>query len=69
MSAIQILLNGETREIPAEIDLDHLLELFSLPKQRVAIELNNFVVRRVDWPHTLVGDNDKIEVVYFVGGG
>lgn len=69
MAAISILLNGEHREVPAEVDLDKLLELFSLPKQRVAIELNNAVVRRADWRETIVCDDDKIEVVHFVGGG
>lgn len=69
MVAINILLNGERREVPAAVDLDKLVELFSLPKQRVAIELNNAVVRRIDWPKTIIGDNDKIEVVHFVGGG
>ncbi|CAN5468268.1 sulfur carrier protein ThiS [soil metagenome] len=69
MAAIEIYLNGESREVPAEIDLDHLLEFFSLPKQRVAIELNNSVVRRSNWPETIVRDRDKIEVVHFVGGG
>lgn len=62
-------INGEVREVPEEIDLDRLLELFSLPKQRVAIELNNNVIPRADWPTTAVSDDDKIEVVHFVGGG
>jgi len=69
MSEIQIFLNGETRTIPKEINLDRLLEYFSLPKQRIAIELNNVVVRRTNWPQTIVNDADKIEVVHFVGGG
>lgn len=69
MAAITIKLNGESREIPAQIDLNRLLEIFSLPKQRVAIEMNNAVVRRSDWPQTVVRDADKIEVVHFVGGG
>ena len=66
---INISLNGETREVPVAIDLDRLLKLFSLPKQRVAIELNDVVVRRAEWPKTVVRDRDKIEVVHFVGGG
>jgi len=66
---ISVVINGEPREVPHEIDLDRLLELFSLPRQRVAIELNNTVVRRAAWPTTQVADGDKIEVVHFVGGG
>lgn len=69
MAAIQIFLNGESREVPGEVDLDHLLELFSLSRRRIAVELNNAVVRRADWRGTLVHDRDKIEVVHFVGGG
>ncbi|MEQ1607102.1 MAG: sulfur carrier protein ThiS [Pyrinomonadaceae bacterium] len=69
MPEIQIFLNGEKRSVPNAIDLDRLLEHFSLPKQRIAIELNNSVVRRTDWPRTIVNDADKIEVVHFVGGG
>ncbi|HQZ97591.1 MAG TPA: sulfur carrier protein ThiS [Pyrinomonadaceae bacterium] len=69
MSEIQIFLNGEKRFVPHAIDLDRLLEHFSLPKQRVAIELNNSVVRRTDWQQTVLNDADKIEVVHFVGGG
>ena len=69
MAAINILLNGETRQVPMDIDLTQLLELFSLPQKRVAVELNDRVIRRADWPETAVGDGDKIEVVHFVGGG
>lgn len=69
MGAIKILLNGEIREVSGGIDLDQLLELFSLPKQRVAIELNSNVVRRADWPMTQVANGDRLEVVHFVGGG
>ncbi len=69
MATIKILLNGETREAPGEINLDHLLELFSLPSQRIAIELNKNVIPRANWPQTAIGDGDRIEVVHFVGGG
>jgi sulfur carrier protein len=69
MAEIQIFLNGETREVPIKIDLEHLLELFSLPRQRVAIEVNHAVVRRADWPETVLREGDRVEVVHFVGGG
>lgn len=67
--AISVQLNGERRDVADEITLDRLLDDFSLPKQRVAVELNERVVRRGDWPGTILRDSDKIEVVHFVGGG
>ncbi|MBK6749249.1 MAG: sulfur carrier protein ThiS [Pyrinomonadaceae bacterium] len=69
MTSISIKLNGETKTISDTPTLDLLLEHFSLPKQRVAIELNGNVVRRIDWAQTPVRDGDRIEVVHFVGGG
>ena len=66
---ITIHLNGETREIVDGIDLDSLVDKLSLAAKRIAVELNGSVVRRIDWPGTVVNDGDKIEVVHFVGGG
>jgi thiamine biosynthesis protein ThiS len=66
---ITITLNGETRKVPEEIILDGLIELLRLPRKRVAIELNESVVRRAEWPSTTVRDGDKLEIVHFVGGG
>lgn len=69
VTMVTITLNGETKEIEEEVTLGHLLDLFSLPKQRVAVELNKKVIRRLDWETTTINDNDKVEIVHFVGGG
>lgn len=66
---LTIFLNGERRNIDQPVNIDGLLDLFSMPKKRVAIELNKSVVSRRDWESTPVSDGDKIEVVHFVGGG
>lgn len=66
---IRIYLNGESRNIDDEKGIAEMLELLSLPSQRVAVEVNGVVVRRADWPATTVKDGDRIEVVHFVGGG
>ncbi|NOT49534.1 MAG: sulfur carrier protein ThiS [Acidobacteria bacterium] len=66
---MKVFLNGETKEVPSGLDLKQLLEHFSLPSQRVAIELNKTVVRRADWPTVKISDADVIEVIHFVGGG
>ncbi len=66
---MKVFVNGESREVSGEVSLDALLEIFSLPRQRIAIEKNKEVVRRKDWETTRVNDGDKIEIVHFVGGG
>ncbi len=66
---MKIFINGETREIPGEVNLSELLKNLSLPSERVAIELNKQVVRKRDWENVIINDTDKIEVIHFVGGG
>ncbi|MGB7207474.1 MAG: sulfur carrier protein ThiS [Pyrinomonadaceae bacterium] len=66
---MNVFLNGEVRDVPNDLNLEQLLLHFSLPSQRVAIELNKGVVRRKDWPEVKVSESDKIEVIHFVGGG
>jgi thiamine biosynthesis protein ThiS len=64
-----VLVNGETKEIPAELSLTELLEHLSMPSRLLAIELNKEVVRRKDWENIKIRDADVIEVIHFVGGG
>lgn len=66
---MKVFINGETREISGEMNLSGLLERFSLPRERVAVELNKEVVRKKDWDWIKISDADKIEIIHFVGGG
>ena len=66
---MKITINGEIKELESEVNLNRLLELFSLQSQRVAVELNREVVRKKDWESVVVKDADKVEIVHFVGGG
>lgn len=66
---MKVFINGESREIAGEINLVELLKMFSLPQERIAVELNKEVVRKKEWANIAVKDADKIEIVHFVGGG
>jgi len=66
---MRIQVNGEVKDVPEGLDLKALLEFLSLPHQRVAVELDRKVIRRVDWPLTGVNEGSQIEIVHFVGGG
>lgn len=66
---MKVFINGETREIESDLNLQELLEHFSLPGERIAIEVNREVVRKKDWAEIRVRDSDKIEIIHFVGGG
>jgi thiamine biosynthesis protein ThiS len=66
---MKIFINGETKEITDELNLRELLKHFSMPQERIAVELNKEVVRKKDWENVKIADGDKLEVIHFVGGG
>jgi thiamine biosynthesis protein ThiS len=49
--------------------LSDLVGTLSLAPARIAIELNQQVVRRDKWDQTTLAEGDRIEIVHFVGGG
>jgi len=66
---IPISLNGEPREVPADLTLQELLAWLNLPADRVAVECNLNIVPRAQWNATAIVAGDRLEVVHFVGGG
>ena len=66
---MEIVINGETREVPSSTSIDGLLRLLDLKADRVAIELNREILRRERWTETALQPNDRLEIVQFVGGG
>lgn len=66
---MRIQVNGEAREVPDQLSLQELFAYLGLPEDRLAVELNQSVVRRVAWPSTELHEGDRLEIVHFVGGG
>ena len=66
---LHITVNDESRDVPDNVSLQDLVCLLTLPSERLAIELNRNVVRRAEWPATILQEDDRVEVVHFVGGG
>lgn len=66
---MQIQLNGERHDLADQCTLEDLVRDLSLTPQRVAVELNQGVVRRDQWAQTILHEDDRVEIVHFVGGG
>lgn len=69
MTKLRVYVNGEPREFSEPLSLAELITQLDLPAARIAVELNRTVVRRGDWNATELHDEDRIEIVHFVGGG
>lgn len=62
-------INGEQREFPDGLSVAALVAQLGMKPDRVAVELNLEIVPRSQWETTTLQDDDKLEVVHFVGGG
>lgn len=66
---MQIILNGEKKEVPDNITVMALLGFLAIQHQRVAVELNEMIVKKDRYAETAIKDGDSLEVVAFMGGG
>ena len=68
---IQIVVNGEPREVPVELSIGALIsKLGREPEMRgIAVAVNDRVVRRADWPEVVVQEGDRVEIITASQGG
>jgi len=68
---MNVTINGHARalELSADATLDQLVAALELKGDRVAVEHNGAIVPRTQWPATPVTEDDRFEIVHFVGGG
>ncbi len=66
---MNITVNGEKKNIPDNMTVRGLLEQMGIQHQRVAVELNETIVKKDQYDSTAVMEGDSLEVVSFMGGG
>lgn len=66
---MEILLNGEAREVPDNCTAQQLVEELGLSGCRLAMEINRDIVPRSSYPDHRIQPGDKVEIVHAIGGG
>ena len=66
---IKIKLNGKFSTINENLNLSIFLKELKIPLKRVAIELNQEIIDKNNLKKIKLKNNDKIEIVHFIGGG
>ncbi|MGA7826442.1 MAG: sulfur carrier protein ThiS [Geobacteraceae bacterium] len=64
-----IIVNGEQKEVVGPLTVLGLLEKLEIDLRRVAVELNLEILPKSEYTTTTLQDDDRIEIVQFVGGG
>jgi sulfur carrier protein len=66
---MDILLNGERRELAGDCTLAQLLDEAGYAGRRVAVEVNREIVPRSRHAGHRLADGDRVEIVHAIGGG
>ena len=67
MATIQ--LNGRKISVKQKLSITGLLTKYKIDHKKVAIELNGKIISKNMYKKKIIKENEKIEVVHFIGGG
>ncbi len=66
---MDIVINGETRDLPVGVTVSELVNDLGFGDKRVAVEVNQEIVPRSEHPAFQLQPGDRVEVVAAIGGG
>ncbi|AXX94095.1 MULTISPECIES: sulfur carrier protein ThiS [Arcobacter] len=64
-----LIVNGETKEFDNSSTLQDIITNLQIENKVMAAAVNMNIVKKDDWKNFIPKDNDKIELLQFVGGG
>lgn len=66
---MEIIVNGEPRQIPDSFSAAQLIEDMGFAGQRLALEVNEEILPKSQHPDYYFTVGDKVEIVNAIGGG
>lgn len=66
---MRLTINGESKDFDAPITVNELLGRIGLDPAKVAVERNLEIVPKSTYGQTPLDEDDKLEIVHFIGGG
>ncbi len=64
-----IIVNGESKEIVHGTTITKLIDSLGVKVQVMAAAVNMEIVKKDKWDTHQLNENDKVELLHFVGGG
>lgn len=66
---MKIKLNGSDKTFDKEFSAEELIISLNLTDRKVAVLINDEIVKKEDRPNVKIKDGDEVEIVQMVGGG
>ena len=64
-----LIINGETKEFDENFSLQQIITSLQIEDKVMAAAVNMEIVKKANWSTFVPNENDKIELLQFVGGG
>lgn len=64
-----LIINGETKEFSNDSTLQNIITNLQIEDKVMAAAVNMNIVKKDDWSNFIPKNDDKIELLQFVGGG
>ena len=64
-----LIVNGETKEFKDDLTLKNIITELQIENKVMAAAVNMNIVKEDDWNSFIPKNDDKIELLQFVGGG
>ena len=66
----KIYVNGDAQEVNLPLNVTKLIsELLVENPEMVSVQVNEVFAEREEWDNTLIQEGDKVDFLYFMGGG
>lgn len=69
MNQLQVMLNGNLESLEKRIKLGQFLQDKGMEPTAIIVEYNGEIIKEQTWNSVLLQDNDRLEILKFVGGG
>jgi len=67
---MKLIVNGKENNLAEGLTVSRLLvEQKVKPPEMVSVELNGRILKRSEFENTTLNEGDKVEFLYFMGGG
>ena len=66
---MKVIINGETRDFEDNSTLQSIITSLQIESKVMAAAVNMNIIKKDQWTSFIPNENDKIELLQFVGGG
>jgi sulfur carrier protein len=66
---MKVIINGESKEFRENINLSQIIQELKIENKVMAAAVNMEIIKKENWINFTPKENDKLELLQFVGGG